>query len=209
MTRFDALVERSRRGTVRLGLLSLMAGSTLLAGCARTPEPGPSKEEIWRQVYNSRLENLKALDRAFNELGQEYYKLEIEYKSAGREDLAKISRERANAFHEEHVEFQQRIAELERIDARLRRGEKALDIYESGQSQQPEAPTYTQPSPNPAQPPTGADSSQSYPPPSSSGYATPTRTPTPSRSGLGATGSSSSSRFNDPIIITDPQLNNR
>lgn len=179
MTVLDVLVEGGRRGTARLGLLSLMAGSMLLAGCARQPEPGPSKEEIWRQVYTSRLENLNALDRAFNELGQEYYKLEIEYKNAGRDDLAQISRERAEAFHEQHLAFQQRIAELEEIDGRLRRGESALDIYESRQSQQPEESTYVQPTVRQAEPVQPASESPS------------------------------GSRFNDPIIITDPQLNNR
>lgn len=209
MILLDTLGEKGRRGAARLGLLSLVAGSTILAGCTRPPEPGPSKEEIWRQVYTSRLENLSALDRAFNQLGQEYFKLEIEYKSAGRDDLAQISRERAQAFHEQHLEFQQRIAELEQIDGRLRRGEKALDIYESRQSQEPEQPSYVQPTARPAQPASQPPSGASYRPPSSSGYATPARTPTPSPSGLGSTGSSSSSRFNDPIIITDPKLNNR
>lgn len=209
MTVLDVLVERGRRSPARLGLLSLMAGSMLLAGCARPPEPGPSKEEIWSQVYTSRLENLNALDQAFNELGQEYYKLEIEYKNAGRHDLAQISRERAEAFHEQHLEFQRRIAELEQIDGRLRRGESALDIYESGQSQESQEPTYVQPTARPAQPAAESPSGATSRTPSSSGYATPARTPTPSRSGLESPGGSSSSRFNDPIIITDPKLNNR
>jgi hypothetical protein len=186
-----------------MGLLTLVAGGLLLGACARPPEPGPSKEEIWKQIYESRLENLRALDRAFNQLGQEYYKLEIEYKAAGRDDLAAISHERAKAFHEEHLEFQKRVAELERIDGRLRRGDSALDIQANRAAQESE-PRYSAPpvtAPVPSAPP-----ESSYRPPSSSGYAAPTRTPTPSPSGLG---SSSGSRFNDPIIITDPKLNDR
>lgn len=215
MTLRDVLVNGGRRGAARVGLLSLMAGSVLAAGCMRQPEPGPSKEEIWRQIYASRLENLKALDQAFNELGQEYYKLEIEYKNAGRSDLAEISRERAEAFHQQHLDFQQRLAELEEIDGRLRRGESALDIQAGRQAQQNEQPRYNQPAAQPRQmqsTPQESSPRQSYRAPSSSGYARPSRTPTPSRSGLGSSSgssSSSSSRFNDPIIITDPKLNNR
>ncbi len=200
----NLMADRDHRGVVHVGVLALLAGSFLISACARPPEPGPSKEEIWKQVYESRLENYRALDRAFNQLGQEYYKLEIEYKSAGRDDLAGISRERAKAFHEEHLEFQKRIAELERVDGRLRRGESALDI-QANESTRQSAPQYGESTVSTPQRSAPSSPQQSYRPPSSSGYAAPTRTPTPSPSGLGSSGS----RFNDPINITDPKLNNR
>jgi hypothetical protein len=137
MSELHRLKYRAGRRLGRAATLALMLGVSLALGCARAPEPGPSKEEIWRQVYSARLEALRALDQAFNTLGQEYYKLEIEYRNSGRDDLAAISRERGRAFHTQHVAFKQRIVELEEIDARLRRGESAIGI----EARRPPSPT--------------------------------------------------------------------
>jgi hypothetical protein len=57
---------------------------------------------------------LRALDQAFNALGQEYFKLEIEYRNSGRDDLAAISRERGRAFHAQHMEFKSALRSLKR-----------------------------------------------------------------------------------------------
>lgn len=192
MNTWHAKIGRGRRGMARLGLLALLAGSTLAGACVTPPEPGPSKDEIWKQVYASRLENLRALDQAFNELGQEYYKLEIEYRNAGREDLAAISRERAKAFHDQHLQFQKRIADLEGVDARLRRGDSAAEVQRSAPSES--TPVYTEPTPQPAAP---APAATQAPAAGRTGLVTPARTPTPSPSGQ---------RMSEPIIITDPRI---
>lgn len=193
MSKWTGVMAEKRRGMARAGVLAAMAATSLLAACTRPIETGPSREEIWKQVYVSRLENLRALDQAFNELGQEYYKLEIEYRSAGREDLAVISRERAKAFHEQHLEFQKRIGELESTDARLRRGDSAGTILSGPGAAGVSTPVQTEPAAQlaPAAP---------APAPPRPALTTPARTPTPSPTG---------GRLSEPIIITDPRIEPR
>lgn len=204
MIGLDAIADFSTRRLVQGGLPVLLLGLSLTTSCTRPPEPGPTREDLWRELYTSRLENLRALDQAFNSLGQEYYKLEIEYKNSGRDDLAAVSRERAVAFQKQHLEFQKRIADLEATDARLKRGDSAVGIATkkapapivTPQIQAPAAPASTAPG-------ASAPSATPYRPPSAAGYATPARTPTPSPSGLPGA-AAPATRFNDPIIITDP-----
>jgi hypothetical protein len=162
------LTVRAARYSIRAATFAVILGVLPAAACMRAPEPGPSKEEIWKQVYIARLEALRALDQAFNALGQEYFKLEIEYRNSGRDDLAAISRERGRAFHAQHMEFKKRIADLEEIDARLRRGESAIGI----ETRRP-AGTSTPVTPAAAVEPAAAE-------------ATPMRTPTPSPDALPA-----------------------
>lgn len=196
-----------------LAVLTLAAlGLPGFTSCARKPEPGPSKEVLWKQLYESRLENLRMMDQAFNTIGEEYSKLEIEYKNSGRDDLAAISRERAKAFNDQHLAFQKKIADLAAIDARIRRGEPAAGIEDRTPSQAPAAAApiiAPEPAVQAAQPMSspGASTpgSTQYSPPSSAGYVRPAQTPTPSPSGL----NQGTGRFGDPIIITDPRANNR
>jgi hypothetical protein len=65
------LTVRAARYSIRAATFAVILGVLPAAACMRAPEPGPSKEEIWKQVYIARLEALRALDQAFNALGRD------------------------------------------------------------------------------------------------------------------------------------------
>lgn len=146
-----------------------MLGCLTLAGfgmACKTPAEGPTNAELWEQFYEGRLETLEIIDEAFDTLGQEYYRLDIEYESIGRSDLARLARRKAKAYHEQHQAIQRRIIDLRGVNARIARGESPIGmVVERVESDVPEAAQNTPaPKPTPAPTPTPRATPRPLPP---------------------------------------------
>lgn len=115
-------IRRSRwfRATMILtgSFLALFAGS-----CAREKSV-TTNDDLLREFYKAQLTALQALNSAFHQIGQEYYILDIEYQRMGRPELADLTREKARRFHQQHLEIQKAITDLQQRQARLARGEQ-------------------------------------------------------------------------------------
>ena len=83
-------------------------------------------QQVLQEFYLTELAMLKALESAFFTLGQEYYILELEYRRLGQNELADGTLRKAEIYHQQYREFQERITNLELRQVRVRRGESPL-----------------------------------------------------------------------------------
>jgi len=123
-----------------LGLICSLGAAVLTSAC-KSAQEGPTNAELWEQFYESQLDTMDILDEAFDTLGQEYYRLDIEYESIGRSDLARMARRKAKAYHEQHLAIQRRITDLRHVNARVARGESPIGMeIERVETEAPETP---------------------------------------------------------------------
>lgn len=115
--------SRSRVFWMRALMLAAAPVLALLAGSCAREDSVTTDDDLLREFYNAQLTALEALNTAFHQIGQEYYILDIEYQRMGRPELADLTREKARRFHQQHLEIQKAITDLQQRQARLARGE--------------------------------------------------------------------------------------
>lgn len=153
-----------------------------LLGCA-SADKYATKEELREELYDAQVEMLETLDASFYALGQEYYKVEIEYRAAGLDDLANAVRIRAAAFHEQHQRFRRTILESEIAHERAKRGEEGdkpvVEDEPEDASGSEAAPVHRYSAPAPTPTPRPAVQATPRPTPRPTPYPTPVATPRP------------------------------
>lgn len=108
--------------------LLALAGGLGISGCAQLTPGTMSSDEILKEFYASQIDTLSSLDHAYDQLGQEYYVLDIEYQSMGRPELADAARKRAERFQAERTQLQTKIAEIQMKSSRAKRSEKPTSV---------------------------------------------------------------------------------